>query len=151
MKKFLAIVFALIFALSCAATAFAAVNLECPDCHKADFATEKDYNKHLESECPVRFGGNTDDSIAPMYCEFGCGAAFYDAEQYEIHVTENCPNRKTTWGQEVENFFLGLDYEDFTNVLDKITEALTGIGLPGILNTIIGLLEEGVIALLGAI
>lgn len=148
MKKVLAIVFALVFALSCATTAFAAVNLVCPDCGATGFETEAAYNKHIESECP--YLSLSQKPQGPYTCEF-CGNVFKDKEQYEIHVNETCPKRETSWGDEVENFFLNLDYEDFTNVLDKVTEALTGIGLPGIVNTIIGLLEDAVIALLGAI
>ena len=150
MKKFLAIAFALIFALSVAAPAFA-VNNVCPACGKDNFATEKDYNAHIESQCPVIFGGNKTDEEKAMHCEFGCGAVFYDPAQYEIHVNETCPDRKTTWGDAVANFFLDLDYSDFKGVLDDITDALTGIGLPGIVNTIIGLLEDGVKAIIDAI
>ena len=146
MKKFLAIAFALIFALSVAAPAFA-VNNTCPACGKDNFATEKDYNTHIASECPVLY----DNSTVVYHCKFGCGAVFTDPAQYEIHITETCPDRKTSWGEEVENIFLGLDYSDFKSVLDDITEALTGIGLPGIVNTIIGLLEDGVKAIIDAI
>lgn len=144
MKKFLAIMFALIFALSCATTAFAA-DLTCRYCSES-FSSEKAYNEHIAEKCPVLF---PEKPAAPMVCE-ECGAAFKDAEQYNIHITEiHVP--KASWGDQVGEFFLGLDYSDFKSVLDKITEALTGIGLPGLLVKVIDLLEQGVNALIGEI
>lgn len=139
--------FALIFALSCASTAFAASNT-CPHCSLV-IEAEKDYNKHLSEECPNLYSGNTGAII--YYCDYtdnGCTAKFTEEGEYEKHL-EICPFKKTSWGDEVANFFLDLDYEDFTNVLDKITEALVGVGLPGILVSIIDLLEQGVTALIG--
>lgn len=144
MKKFLAIALALIFALSCAAPAFAATNT-CPYCDKV-IKSEAAYNKHIASECPVLYPPKPAE---PMYCET-CGAVFEDPEQYEIHITE-IHVIEPSWGDAVGDFFLGLDYSDFKGVLDKITDALTGIGLPGIVNTIIGLLEDAIKGIVDAI
>lgn len=148
MKKFLAIVFALIFALSCAAPAFAAMT--CPHCNES-LATEAAYNKHILKECTELFGNNKGDIVYYCdYAEYGCTAYFGSEANYEKHL-EICSFKKETWGDKVEAFFLDLDYDDFTEVLDKITEALVDAGLPGIVVKIIDLLEEGVIALLGEI
>ncbi len=136
--------FALVFALSCATTAFAA-GLTCPYCNDT-LASEEAYNEHISEKCTVLFPEKPAD---PMVCA-ECGAAFKDATQYNIHITEiHVP--KATWGDAVEAFFLDLDYSDFTSILDKITDALTGVGLPGLVVKVIDLLEQGVIALLGEI
>lgn len=150
MKKFLAIAFALIFALSCAAPAFAA-DITCPEegC-SATFETEKDLNKHLTSECPVRFGNNKGDAGKDIMVCSTCGAAFYNEEQYNIHKTDIHPD-EPTWGEAVEEFFLNLDYSDFKELLDKATEALTGIGFPGLVVKLIDLLEDAIEGIIGAI
>ena len=148
MKKFLAIVFALIFALSCAAPAFAAMT--CPYCD-AILQTEAAYNKHISEECEELFGNNQGAVI--YYCDYakyGCTARFTDESNYEKHL-ELCAFKKETWGDKVEAFFLDLDYDDFTEVLDKITEALVGVGFPGLVVKLIDLLEQGVTALIGEI
>ena len=54
MKKFLAIVFALIFALSACTVAFAATSYECSDCH-AVLADEKAYSAHINGGCLEKF------------------------------------------------------------------------------------------------
>lgn len=147
MKKFLAIMFALIFALSCATTAFAA-DLTCPYCNEA-ISSEKAYNEHISKKCPVLFADNKGDIL--YYCdytEYGCSAYFKSEAEYKKHI-EICPFKKTTWGDKVEAFFLDLDYSDFTEILGKVTDALKGIGLPGLLIKVIDLLEQGVTALIG--
>lgn len=53
MKKFLAIVFALIFALSACTVAFAG-SFKCEHC-KANFSTEELYKAHINGECTVLF------------------------------------------------------------------------------------------------
>ncbi len=47
LKKVLAVVLTLIIALSTVSVAFAAVDNECPHCHKTGFTTEKAYNNHV--------------------------------------------------------------------------------------------------------
>ncbi len=141
--------FALIFALSCATTAFAA-SLTCPYCDDI-ITSEKAYNEHISKKCPVLFADNKGDTV--YYCdysEYGCTAYFSSKSEYENHL-DVCHFKKTTWGDKVEAFFADLDYADFTAVLDKITDALTGIGLPGLVVKVIDLLEQGVIALIGEI
>lgn len=117
MKKFLAIVFALIFALSTATIAFAA-SLSCPYCDEI-LTSESKYNKHIESECPALYSNNI------YYCTNpGCSAHFKSQEEYYNHIENTCLFKQETNRDKVENFFADLDLgeimETINNLLAKI-------------------------------
>ena len=87
MKKFLAIVFSLIFALSACTVAFAATET-CTTC-KQKFETVEAYNEHLKDCKPITYKYN---------CEF-CNAGFDTAEAFNNHLggkaetADNCDVR----------------------------------------------------------
>lgn len=72
MKKFLAILFSVIFALSATTVAFASSN-DCPYCEET-FTNESEYNKHL-ADCDGYFRA----------CPYGCDADFATEEELKIH------------------------------------------------------------------
>ena len=149
MKKFLAIVFALVFALSAVTTAFAAANI-CPHC-KEEIESESDYNKHLKSECPElsNAADNKEDKVI-YYCPYeGCGAKFTIASEYKKHVEETCLCKtEPTFLEKVEDFFVNFD---INSAIDTVEGLLSKVDFEGLLIKVIDLLEKGVTAIIGAI
>ena len=139
MKKFLAIVFALIFALSAATTAFAMANI-CPYCG-VEIVSEKVYNEHVLGKCPVKYPKTYKE------CPYGCGAKFEDNEQYEIHVA-SCSMKKETIQDKIVNFIKNTDWKALG---EKISGVIAKINFPKIMNTLIGLVEKAVVGIIGAV
>lgn len=83
MKKFLAIVFSLIFALSACTVAFAAADFKCPECH-AILESQTALDKHLNGGCQVAFKD----------CKYGCGVKI-SAEELDAHYAV-CPKYSET-------------------------------------------------------
>lgn len=149
MKKILAIMFALIFALSFATSAFAVTNT-CTYCGE-EISVEKDFNKHLEQLCPVLYP-EKDPDAGKQYCPYdGCTGEFLDPAQYEIHL-EKCPMKPSeddaSIADKIADFFENLKFED---ILNTVNDLFSKINFTDIVVKIIDLLEEGVNALLGAI
>lgn len=136
MKKFLAVVFALIFALSAATTAFAVANT-CPHCGQY-IETEKAFNEHLDKTCPKLHPVKT--------CPYeGCGAKFQDEEQYEIHVAK-CPKKtdKDKFIEKIENI-------DYKAIATKVIGLVQKIDFPAIIAKIIPIVEKAVNYIVSAI
>ncbi len=144
MKKFLALMFALIFALSAATTAFAAANT-CPYCG-IEIATEKEYNKHLKTDCPKL--SHAADNVVTQYCPYeGCTAKFKDPKQYEAHL-EECDFKKETNRDKVEGFFENLELSDITKT---VTDLLAKINFSDLAVKAIELIEKAVLAIVDLI
>ena len=127
MKKFLAVVFALIFALSAATTAFAVANT-CPHCGQY-IETEKAFNEHLDKTCPYE----------------GCGAKFQDEEQYEIHVAK-CPKKS-----DKDKFIEKIKGIDYKAIVTKVIGVVQKIDFPAIIAKILPIIEKAVKAIVGAV
>lgn len=127
MKKFLAIVLALVFALSAATTAFAVANT-CPYCSEV-IEKEADYNTHISSKCLVKY--------PPKKCP-DCGAQFQDYAQYDIHV-EKCPEHEETIQEKLEEVIASIDFEA---IFAKVKDAVSGIDFEGIIAKITPVLEQ---------
>jgi len=144
MKKFLAIVFALIFALSACTVAFAsAENLTCESC-KAKLVDEKAYNAHINGGCLVDFKDC-------QYCAAKVATADLEAHEGECpkgaYACDKC-------GKEFANKNAGKDHTCATEdvaatVLDKIIEALKSVDWAALANKIVdfvrGIDLEGII------
>ena len=136
MKKFLAVVFALIFALSAATTAFAVANT-CPHCGQY-IETEKAFNEHLDKTCPVLH------PVKPCPYE-GCGAKFQDEEQYEIHVAK-CPKKS-----DKDKFIEKIKGIDYKAIVTKVIGVVQKIDFPAIIAKILPVIEKAVKAIVGAV
>ncbi|MBE6820033.1 MAG: hypothetical protein E7516_03180 [Ruminococcaceae bacterium] len=145
MKKFLAIVFALIFALSACTVAFAgADDLTCDTC-LAKLADEKAYNAHVNGGCLVDFK-------ACQYCEAKVATANLEAHEAE------CPKGASACdkcGADLANKAAADAHEcapaDIANnVLDKAIDALKNVDWADVANKIVdavkGIDFEGIIA-----
>lgn len=151
MKKFLAIVFALIFALSACTVAFAA-DYECETCH-AVLASEKDLTAHKNGGCLVDFKDcqycaakvATDNLEAhEAECPKGastcekCGAALANVAAADAHecdtkdVAENVADKVIDALKEV----------DWKALADKVVEAVKGINFDEIVAKIKPLVEK---------
>lgn len=134
MKKFLALILALVFAFSAATMAFAASNT-CPHCGK-EIASESKYNQHLLSECPALYGDHT------YYCTNpGCSAHFQSQDEYYNHIENTCLFREETNRDKVEDFFLDLDLAE---IMETINNLLAKINFSDILFKIIDLIADAV-------
>ncbi len=143
MKKFLAIVFSLIFALSACTVAFAA-DYECETCH-AVLASEKDLTAHKNGGCLVNFKDC-------QYC-----AAKVATENLDAHEAE-CPKGATSCdkcGAALKNQAAKADHTCDTkdvaeNVLGKVVDALGKVDWKGLANKVVdavkGIDFEGLIA-----
>ena len=168
MKKFLAIVFALIFALSACTVAFAdAAVWTCPEegC-KAVLSTQALYDAHVNGGCLVKFTDceycearvartDIDAHIAscPKYsetCEY-CTAEFdkkadYDAHECEVLNTVENEDVAGVVGDAIEAV-KNIDWED---VLAKVIDFISGIDFEGLIGKVSDLLGgidfEGLIA-----
>lgn len=145
MKKFLAIVFSLIFALSACTVAFAsAENLTCESC-LVKLADEKAYNAHVNGGCLVDFK-------TCQYCE-----AKVATENIGDHEAE-CPKGASTCdkcGKALANKAEAKAHSCVTedvasNVLDKAIDALKEVDWASLANKVVdavkGIDFEGIIA-----
>lgn len=154
MKKFLAVLFSVIFALSATTVAFAgAENLTCDTCFEVLGTTEA-YNKHVAGGCLVDFepcqycNGNIANANHEAHelqcpkgagtCEF-CGKDYATQADYAAHKESEC---KVTGA-------IG-DKVPVATIFDKVVEALKGVdwkGLVGKVGDLIGGIDfEGLIA-----
>lgn len=137
MKKFTAIVLALVFAFAAATTAFAASAVyECPACHDV-IEGEAAFNKHLDKTCPVV--GSEADSKAQVCPNEGCGASFKIAAEYNKHLEVCYFTPEPTIADQVSDFISGIDFKE---VFGKITDFLGGIDFAGIAEKLIGVVED---------
>lgn len=145
MKKFLAIVFSLIFALSACTVAFAsAEDLTCDTC-LAKLADEKAYNAHINGGCLVDFK-------TCQYCE-----AKVATNNLEAHEAE-CPKGASTCdkcGADLANKAAADAHECATedvvkNVADKAIDALKEVDWKALADKVVDLVKgidfEGLIA-----
>ena len=150
MKKFLAIVLSLIFALSACTVAFAA-DYECSVCH-AICADEKALIAHNNGGCLQQFtscqycAARVETAKAADHeancpkgagkCEY-CDASYGSQAEYEAHKAE-C-KMITTLGS-----------EDTAKIVDKIIEAVKGINWSDLANKVVNLVKgidfNGIIA-----
>ncbi len=151
MKKFLAVFFSVMFALSATTMAFAgADNLTCDTCHSV-LETEEAYNKHVTGGgCLINFepcayckANIANDNLEAHQlacpegkgtCEF-CGEDYATQGEYAEHKANDC---KVTGA-------IG-DKIPVATIFDKIVEALKGIdwmGLVGKIGDLIGGIDFG--------
>ena len=143
MKKFLAIVFTLIFALSACTVAFAA-DFECETCH-AVLASQKDLDAHKNGGCLVDFK-------TCQYC-----AAKVATDNLAAHEAE-CPKGASTCDKCGANLATQADAKAHTcatedvanNVLDKVVDALKEVDWKSLADKVVGAVKgidfEGLIA-----
>lgn len=161
MKKFLALVFALIFALSACTVAFAAAeNLTCDTC-KVKLADEKAYNAHVNGGCLIDFK-------ACQYCAAKVATADLDAHEAECpkgaSTCDKCgadlankaaADAHTCATEDVVNNVAdkaidALKAVDWKALADKVVEAVKGIDFEGIIAKIKPIIEK-VVAFVGEI
>lgn len=167
MKKFLAIVFTLIFALSACTVAFAtAENLTCESC-KAKLVDEKAYNAHINGGCQVDFKTcefckervattSLEDhyKVCPSYkstCEY-CGESF---NSYDKEAAHECKIVEVAGGNEdVANIIAkaleALKSVDWAELANKVVDAVKSIDLEGIIAKVKPIIEK-VVAFVGEI
>lgn len=152
MKKFLAIVFSLIFALSACTVAFAAKDtLTCDSC-LAKLSDEKAYDAHVNGGCLVDFKAcqyceakvatanlEAHELTCPKgagKCEY-CDAGYATQEAYAAHKANDCKMINTVG-------------EDAAPIVDKAIDALKGVDWAGLANKIVdavkGIDFQGLIA-----
>lgn len=148
MKKFLAIVFSLIFALSACTVAFAAKDtLTCDSC-LVKLSDEKAYDAHVNGGCLVDFK-------ACQYCEAKVATANVEAHEAE------CPKGASTCdkcGADLANKAAadahkkaGCDTKELAeNVLDKAIDALKKVDWKSLADKVVGAVKgidfQGLIA-----
>ena len=148
MKKFLAIVFSLIFALSACTVAFAAKDtLTCDSC-LVKLSDEKAYDAHVNGGCLVDFK-------ACQYCEAKVATANVEAHEAE------CPKGASTCdkcGADLANEAAadahkkaGCDTKELAeNVLDKAIDALKKVDWKSLADKVVGAVKgidfQGLIA-----
>jgi hypothetical protein len=156
MKKFLAILFSVIFALSATTVAFASANT-CPYC-KETYENEAEYNKHLADcdgyfrECPYGCDADfaTDDELAVHAgvclefkgeCDY-CGEVVTTKNAFDAHVAE-C--KVKYFGIPIHKI---MKFLEETDLYEKIFGGLFGLleGLPynKVFGTVFEYLEKGI-------
>lgn len=161
MKKFLAIVFSLIFALSACTVAFAgAENLTCESC-LAKLADEKAYNAHVNGGCLVDFKAcqyNCGAKVATANieaheltcpkgagkCEY-CDADYATQEAYAAHKKNDCKMINTV-GEDaapiVDKVIDTLKNVDWKSLADKVVDLVKGIDFEGLIAKIKPVFEK---------
>ncbi|MBQ2847828.1 MAG: hypothetical protein IJE74_06185 [Clostridia bacterium] len=135
MKKFTAIVLALVFAFAAATTAFAAASVyECPACHEL-IEGEANFNNHLDKTCSV-VGSEGKAKVCPNE---GCGAEFKIQKEYEKHLEVCYYKPEPTIADKVSDFISGIDFKE---VFGKVTDFLGGIDFAGLAEKLIGVIED---------
>ena len=161
MKKFLAIVFSLIFALSACTVAFAdAAEWTCPEegC-KAVLSSKALYEAHINGGCLVKFTdcehckarvdrANIDAHIAncPKYssaCEY-CGEKFDSKAKEDAHeckVVEFAGGNETVAGV-IAKAVDALKNVDWKSLADKVVDLVKGIDFQGLIAKIKPVIEK---------
>ena len=159
MKKFLAIVFSLIFALSACTVAFAsAEDLTCDSC-KAKLVDEKAYNAHINGGCQVDFKTcefckeriattNREEhlKVCPKYssaCEY-CGEKFDSKAKEDAHeckIVEVAGGNETVAGV-IAKAVDALKNVDWKALADKVVDLVKGIDFEGLIAKIKPLVEK---------
>lgn len=144
MKKFIALVFALIFALSACTVAFATTEWTCPEegC-KAVLGSKALYDAHVNGGCLVKF---TD-------CAY-CGAKV-DRDDIEAHIA-NCPKYSETCqycGEKFDSVAAKAKHkckivevaggnEDVANIITKVIEAIKSIDWADLANKVVDFVKS---------
>ncbi len=151
MKKFLAIVFSLIFALSACTVAFAA-DYECDVCH-AVLGSEKDLTAHKNGGCLVDFKDcqycaakvATDNLEAhELTCPKGaskcdkCGKEFATQADAKGHTCDT----KDVAGVVVDKVVDTLKTVDWASLANKVVDAVKGIDFEGLIAKVKPLVEK---------
>ena len=162
MKKFLAVLFALMFALSATTVAFASVeDLTCDTCFEV-LPSLTEYNKHVSGGCLVDFepcqyckGNIKNENLAAHEancpkgagtCEF-CGADYGTQAEYAAHKESDCKVTTSigdkvpvaTLVDKVVELVKGIDWADLG---DKVVGAVKGIDFNGLIEKIKPVFEK---------
>ncbi len=161
MKKFLAILFSLIFALSATTVAFAdAANLTCDTC-LAKLGDEKAYNAHINGGCLIDFKEcqycdvkvskdniEAHEAECPKgagKCEY-CGEAYDTQADYAAHKKSDCKMINTVGSEDtakivnkVIDVVKGIDWKDLA---DKVVGVVKGIDFEGLIAKIKPIFEK---------
>lgn len=162
MKKFLAVLFALIFALSATTVAFAGVeNLTCDSCFEV-LPTLAKYNEHISGGCLVDFEpcqyckGNIRNENLEAHeancpkgagtCEF-CGADYGTQAEYAAHKENDCKVTTAigdkipvaTVVDKIVEVVKGIDWADLGG---KVVDAVKGIDIGGLVEKIKPIFEK---------
>lgn len=162
MKKFLAVLFALIFALSATTVAFAGVEtLTCDTCFEV-LPSLAEYNKHVSGGCLVDFepckycGGNIANENLEAHqlmcpkgagkCEF-CGKDYATQADYAAHKEADCKVTTSigdkipvaTVVDKVVEVVKGIDWADLGG---KVVDAVKGIDFEGLIAKIKPIFEK---------
>ncbi len=166
MKKFLAVLFAVIFALSSMTVAFAAATYECEDCYVV-FQDKTTYEKHINGGCEVAFvtcqyceqrvdkdyeAGHLDNcAAANKICDV-CGTAIKTHEDGKACVTTEDQIKDVA--DKVIDTVKKVDWDKVINtvkpVFNKVIDAVKGIDFEGLIAKIKPLLEKVVALFDGA-
>lgn len=158
MKKFLAIVFALIFALSACTVAFAA-DFECSECH-AVLADQKALDAHNNGGCLEQFEAcqycaakvatanleahEADCPKGAGKCEY-CDADYATQADYAEHKKNDCKMINTV-GEDaapiVDKVIDALKEVDWEALANKVVDAVKGIDIEGIIAKVKPLIER---------
>lgn len=170
MKKFLAVLFSLIFALSATTVAFAgAADLTCDTC-LAKLADEKAYNAHVNGGCLVDFKDcqyckakvatanlEAHEAECPKgagACEY-CGEAYGTQAEYAAHKDSECKMINTVGSEDtakvvnkVIDVVKGIDWKELG---DKVVGVVKGIDFEGLIAKIKPIIEKVVAFITDAI
>ena len=159
MKKFLAIVFSLIFALSACTVAFAAADFKCPNC-LAILEDQKALDKHLNGGCQVAFKDckygcgvkvSADEladhyAVCPKYsetCEY-CGEKFDTAAKNDAHeckILELAGGNETIAGL-IAKLIDALKNIDWAELANKVIDFVKGIKIDEIVGKVKPVIEK---------
>lgn len=168
MKKFLAILFSLIFALSATTVAFAA-DFVCTECH-AVLESQKALDAHNNGGCLKQFKAcqycsskiatanleahEADCPKGAGSCEY-CGEAYDTQAEYAAHKDSDCKMINTVGSEDtakivnkVIDVVKGIDWEGLGN---KVVDAVKGIDFEGIIAKIKPIIEKVVAFITDAI
>ncbi len=157
MKKFLAVLFAVMFAFSACCVAFAApAELTCDFCH-AEFETAAELKAHIESTFPNADHSKTcTNTIIVDGVVTKCGEVFHSKAAYDAHQT-TCSNASDAdlmkayfkagdIGAALKCLFnIIVDFvkgDTFKGIIDKVGGVVKGIDLGGIFNTVKDLVSK---------
>lgn len=135
MKKFLSVMFAVIFVFSALSVCASAFSATCPYCGKDNFSSEAEYTEHMTTlnhvpghtkHCPYYDKNNKED----LYVGGGCKESFDTIAGYEAHIA-NCPHKGdyTTKGT-LKN-----------EVLPLLVNAVKGVDWGGLLGSIVAIVK----------
>lgn len=179
MKKFLAVFFSVLFALSVTTVAFAgAEDLTCDACYEV-LGSEKDYTAHVSGGCLKQFKACSYCEAKVRYadvdgtevdnfknhelacpkgagtCEF-CGKDYATQADYAVHKESECKvtdaiGDKIPVATIFDKVVEAIKGVDWAGLLGKVGDALKGIDLGGIVEKIKPILEKVIEFIKGAI